>query len=69
MGFPKVKSQKLSDLFKAIKPNFNTIVQAATVFLHNKKLGIQEKEKQKLVAIILKNQPIFLEKMNEIVGQ
>ncbi|MBC7607011.1 MAG: type IV pili methyl-accepting chemotaxis transducer N-terminal domain-containing protein [Burkholderiales bacterium] len=69
LGFPKVKSQKLSDLFNAIKPNFNTIVQAATVFLHNKKLGLQEKENQKLVAIILKNQGIFLEKMNEIVGQ
>ncbi|WP_310560008.1 ATP-binding protein [Flavobacterium sp.] len=69
LGFPKIKSQKLSDLFKAIKPNFNTIVKAATVFLHNKKLGIQEKENQKLVEIILKNQGVFLEKMNEIVGQ
>lgn len=69
LGFPKIKSQKLSDLFKAIKPNFNTIVRAATVFLYNKKLAIQEKENQKLVAIILKNQGVFLEKMNEIVGQ
>lgn len=69
LGFPKVKSKKLSDLFKAIKPNFNNIVQAATVFLRHKKQGIQEKENQKLVQIILKNQGVFLEKMNEIVGQ
>ncbi|TRX16128.1 PAS domain-containing protein [Flavobacterium franklandianum] len=69
LGFPKEKSKELSDLFVAIKPNFNKIVQAATVFLHHKKLGIQEKDNQELVQIILKNQGVFLEKMNEIVGQ
>ena len=69
LGFPKEKSKELSDLFVAIKPNFNKIVQAATVFLNNKKLGIKEKENQELVKTILENQGVFLEKMNEIVGQ
>ena len=69
LGFPKEKSKELSDLFVAIKPNFNKIVQAATVFLHHEKLGIKESENQVLVRIILENQGVFLEKMNEIVGQ
>jgi len=69
LGFPKEKSKELSDLFVAIKPNFNKIVDAATVFLDNKKLGINEKENQELVQIILKNQGVFLDKMNQIVGQ
>ena len=69
LGFPKEKSKELSDLFVAIKPNFNKIVQAATVFLNNKKVGIKEKENQELVKTILENQGVFLEKMNEIVGQ
>lgn len=69
LGFPKEKSKELSDLFVAIKPNFNKIVQAATVFLQHKKLGIKESENQELVQIILENQGVFLEKMNEIVGQ
>jgi signal transduction histidine kinase len=69
LGFPKEKSKALSDLFVAIKPNFKNIVNAATTFLDNKKSGIQEKENQELVKTILKNQGVFLEKMNEIVGQ
>jgi PAS domain S-box-containing protein len=69
LGFPKEKSKELSDLFLAIKPNFDNIVNAATAFLSNKKLGIKEKENQELVQIILKNQGAFLEKMNQIVGQ
>ncbi|WP_304196315.1 ATP-binding protein [Flavobacterium alvei] len=69
LGFPKEKSAALSDLFVAIKPNFNTILNAATVFLENKKLGINEKENQVLVQTILDNGAVFLEKMNEIVGQ
>ena len=69
LGFPKEKSKELSDLFTAIKPNFDNIVNAATAFLENKKLGIKEKENQELVQIILENQGAFLEKMNQIVGQ
>ena len=69
LGFPKEKSKELSDLFVAIKPNFNNIVTAATVFLNNKKAGINEKENQQLVQDILQNQGLFLDKMNQIVGQ
>ncbi|WP_281298666.1 ATP-binding protein [Flavobacterium limnophilum] len=69
LGFPKQKSKALSDLFVAIKPNFDNILNAATAFLENKKLGIKEKENQELVQIILKNAAVFLEKMNDIVGQ
>lgn len=69
LGFPKTKSKELSDLFVAIKPNFDNIVNAATTFLNNKKLGIKEKENQEFVQTILENQGEFLEKMNQIVGQ
>ena len=69
LGFPKEKSKELSDLFSAIKPNFDNILNAATAFLENKKLGIKEKENQELVQIILENQGAFLDKMNQIVGQ
>ena len=69
LGFPKEKSKALSDLFVTIKPNFDTIVKAATAFLNNKKLGIQEKENQELVQTILENQGVFLDKMNQIVGE
>jgi signal transduction histidine kinase len=69
LGFPKEKSKELSNLFSAIKPNFDNILHAATVFLENKKLGIKEKENQELVQIILENQGVFLDKMNQIVGQ
>jgi two-component system sensor histidine kinase DegS len=69
LGFPKEKSKELSDLFEGIRPHFGNIVNAATIFLNNKKLGIKEKENQQLVQIILENQGVFLEKMNQIVGQ
>jgi signal transduction histidine kinase len=69
LGFPKQKSKELNGLFRDIKPNFDRIVQAATVFLTHKKLGIKERENRELVQVILENQGVFLEKMNEIVGQ
>lgn len=69
LGFPKVKSVELSRLFAAIKPNFENIINAATVFLNNKKLERNENENQKLVQIILENGAVFLEKMNQIVGE
>ena len=69
LGFPKAKNKALSDLFVAIKPNFNNIVNAATVFLNNKKQGIQEEENQELVQTILANEGVFLAKMNQIVGE
>lgn len=42
LGFPKEKSKELSELFVAIKPNFEQILKAATRFLDNKKLRSQQ---------------------------
>lgn len=69
LGFPKEKSKELNDLFLDINPNFNTIIEASTQFLKNKKLGINDKENQVLVQTILKNSAVFLDKMDTIVGQ
>jgi PAS domain S-box-containing protein len=69
LGFPKEKSATLSILFKAIKPNFDSIVNATTHFLDNKKLNTKKSENQKLVQAILENQVIFLSKMNQIVDE
>lgn len=69
LGFPKEKSKELQDLFLDINPNFNTIIKASTRFLNHKKLGINDKESQVLVQIILKNSAVFLDKMDKIVGQ
>ncbi|MBP6180331.1 ATP-binding protein [Flavobacterium sp.] len=69
LGFPKEKSATLSVLFKAIKPNFDSIVNATTHFLENKKLNTKKSENQKLVQAILENQVIFLSKMNQIVDE
>ncbi|MFM2368430.1 MAG: hypothetical protein RL619_730 [Bacteroidota bacterium] len=69
LGFPKEKSATLSILFKAIKPNFDSIVNATTHFLENKKLNTKKSENQKLVQAILENQVIFLSKMNQIVDE
>ena len=59
LGFPKEKSKVLSDLFVDIKPNFDTIVNAARSFLDNKKAGINEQENQELVQIILRESVLF----------
>ncbi|QBN17429.1 sensor histidine kinase [Flavobacterium nackdongense] len=69
LRFPKEKSAELSNLFEGIQPNFNAIAKAAEAFLQNKKLGLGEKKNQQLLQTILQNEPIFLEKMNQIVGQ
>lgn len=69
LGFPKEKSEPLSALFQSIKPNFDTIVHATTLFLANKKAHKNEAENQKLVQTILENQGLFLSKMNQIVGE
>lgn len=69
LGLPKTKSPEIKQLFSAIKPNFNSIVGAATQFLQSKKQGIKENENKELIQIILKNQDVFLPKMNEIVAQ
>lgn len=69
LGFPKEKSPALSKLFVAIKPNFDTIINATALFLENKKTHSKEEENQKLVKTILENESVFLSKMNEIVGE
>lgn len=69
LGFPKEKSATLSELFKAIKPNFDSIVNATTLFLENKKRNKKESENQKLLQSILENQVVFLSKMNQIVDE
>lgn len=69
LGFPRTKSPEIQKLFNVIKPNFNSIVDAATQFILNKKQDIKEKENKELIQIILKNQDVFLKKMNEIVAQ
>lgn len=69
LGFPKKKSPKLTQLFVAIKPNFDTIIKASNQFLANKKAHINDAENKKLVETILENEAVFLDKMNQIVGE
>ena len=69
LGFPKKKSPKLTQLFIAIKPNFDTIIKASNQFLANKKAHINDAENKKLVETILENEAVFLDKMNQIVGE
>jgi two-component system, NarL family, sensor histidine kinase DegS len=69
LGFPKEKSKVLAELYIAINPNFDSIINATSSYINNKKSGIQVKENQKLVQIILKNEGVFLAKMNQIVGE
>ncbi|WP_269685105.1 ATP-binding protein [Flavobacterium lacustre] len=69
LGFPKEKSKALAALFKGIRPNFKAIIDASALFLENKKTKKESAENQKLVQIILKNEAVFLSKMNQIVGE
>nr|WP_315166544.1 ATP-binding protein [uncultured Flavobacterium sp.] len=69
LGFPKKKSPKLTQLFIAIKPNFDTIIKASNQFLANKKAHINDADNKKLVETILENEAVFLDKMNQIVGE
>lgn len=69
LGFPKKKSPKLTQLFIAIKPNFDTMIKASNQFLANKKAHINDADNKKLVETILENEAVFLAKMNQIVGE
>lgn len=69
LGFPKKKSPKLTQLFIAIKPNFDTIIKTSNQFLANKKAHINDANNKKLVETILENEAVFLDKMNQIVGE
>jgi signal transduction histidine kinase len=69
LGFPKEKSKEISNLYKSINPNFNTILKVANSFLKNKKMNINDSENQELVQTLIVNSAIFLDKMDKIVGQ
>jgi two-component system, NarL family, sensor histidine kinase DegS len=69
LGFPKEKSKTISKLYSEIKPNFNNIITASTLFLKNIQANKNEIENKKLVQIILENERFFLLKMNQIVSE
>lgn len=69
LGFPKVKSSTLSKLYLEIKPYFNSIVTASSVLIQNENIRENKDESQKWIRIILKNEKLFLLKMNQIVEQ
>jgi signal transduction histidine kinase len=69
LNFPKKKSRQLTNLYKAIKPNFDSIVIATSRFLENHNRHISQNENQQLAQTILNNVDVFLTKMNQIVGQ
>lgn len=69
LGFPREKSPALYRLFATIKPNFDNIITAATLFLENNKKNQNQQENQRLVQTILDNEAVFLSKMNTIVSE
>ena len=69
MAFPKEKSETLSKLYREIKPSFTNIAEATNLFLSNLEQQKSFENNQKLVQTILKNESIFLSKMNQIVSQ
>lgn len=69
LAFPKEKSETLDQLYLEIKPSFNNIVKTTDLFLLNLEQKNKGADNQKLVRIILKNEGIFLSKMNQIVTQ
>ena len=69
LSFPKEKSQTLDQLYLEIKPSFNNIVKTTDLFLLNLEQKNKGTDNQKLVRIILKNEGVFLSKMNQIVTQ
>lgn len=69
LGFPKEKSKEISNLYKSINPNFNTILKVANSFLKNKRMNINDRGNQELVQTLIVNSAIFLDKMDKIVGQ
>lgn len=69
LAFPKEKSETLSKLYREIKPSFTNIADATNSFLSNLEQKNSFENNQKLVQTILKNESIFLSKMNQIVSQ
>ncbi|MET0945731.1 MAG: ATP-binding protein [Flavobacterium sp.] len=69
LAFPKEKSETLDKLYLEIKPSFNNIVKTTDLFLLNLEQKSNLTTNQKLVETILKNEGLFLSKMNQIVSQ
>jgi two-component system sensor histidine kinase DegS len=69
LAFPKEKSETLTKLYLEVNPNFYTIVETTNLFLLNLEQKNNLANNQKLVQIILKNEGVFLSKMNQIVTQ
>ncbi|MBC5838692.1 sensor histidine kinase [Flavobacterium muglaense] len=65
LHFPTDKSPELLQLFKAIQPNFDSIVSATTLLLENN----NNSQTPQTVQTILDNEGLFLSNMNKIVGQ
>ena len=69
LAFPKEKSETLAKLYIEIKPNFSKIAETTDLLLLNLAQKNKIADNQKLVEIILKNEGVFLSKMNQIVTQ
>ncbi|PZX91947.1 histidine kinase [Flavobacterium aquariorum] len=69
LGFPKEKNPILVQYFENLKPNFDTLLEASSTFLDNKKQNKNEQQNKKLVKTILDNEAVFLSEMNQIVGE
>ncbi|MBK0368553.1 sensor histidine kinase [Flavobacterium agrisoli] len=66
LGFPKDKSKTLVLLYQEIQPSYKKMVEATNQFIQHKKRK-STKDNKKLVAEIMQNGDVFLQKMNEIV--
>ncbi|WP_029273040.1 ATP-binding protein [Flavobacterium sp. KJJ] len=69
LGFPHQKSEILNQLYLEIEPSFSRIYTASNILISNLNDKNKQVENQKLVQVILKNEGIFLSKMNQIVTQ
>nr|WP_315156417.1 type IV pili methyl-accepting chemotaxis transducer N-terminal domain-containing protein [uncultured Flavobacterium sp.] len=69
LGFPKEKNPILKKYFENLKPNFDTLLKASSIFLDNKRQNKNEEQNRKLVQTILDNGSIFLSEMNQIVSE
>lgn len=69
LGFPKEKSMLLNELYQSIQPNFEAMISASKQYLQSKNTVKNTEEHEKLLAIVLANERVFLTKMNQIVEQ
>jgi two-component system, NarL family, sensor histidine kinase DegS len=69
LGFPKEKSALLNELYQSIQPYFEAMISASKQYLQSKNAVKNTEEYEKLLAIVLANERVFLTKMNQIVEQ